>query len=286
MENSLDNDVGEKRKRGRPPNLEKGKNKGGGRRRMSAIKAKQLQRANQANPRHKKAKEAKKRCSERIFELKKTENRQFWNSYPCPERQGQNLSQDQIDTAIRLIYKMREEGQAEVMERASSYLDISDKTLYILWRTFLKTGVVPHSLRGQKRKIRMKLVSTEWVRPIQEEMERIRLQEGRAVEVPDILKWLQDTHEITISACQLRYRLSKMGFVFSKGQKLTLKKEDPRIRRLRQEYLKRRHEYDKIINENNERYYLLRQEGLPLDGMKEIVYIYLDESYVNRYYFD
>ena len=271
------------RKRGRPAGSDR---KVGRRPITSKSQAKRLQKAIRANPRHEEANEAKKRRSERILEVKKTENPLFWTSYPCPERQGQNLSQDQIDTAVRLIYKMREEGQPEVMERASNYLDIGVQTLYNLWRNFLKTGVVPHSLRGQKRKVRMKLVSMEWVRPIQEEMERIRLEEGRAVEVPDILKWLQDTHEITISACQLRYRLSKMGFVFSKGQKLTLKKEDPRIRRLRQEYLKRRHEYDKIIKENNERYYLLKQDGLPLDGMQEIVYIYLDESYVNRYYFD
>jgi hypothetical protein len=171
MENSLDEEVGQKRKRGRPLNSAMGKNKGGGRRKTPKHKAKLIANAREHNTRNMKANEAKKRRSERIFELKKTETPQFWKSYPCPERQGQNLSQDQIDTAIRLIYKMREEGQPEVMERASNYLDISDKTLYILWRSYLKTGVVPHSLRGQKRKVRMKLVSIEWVRPIQEEME-------------------------------------------------------------------------------------------------------------------
>jgi hypothetical protein len=30
----------------------------------------------------------------------------------------------------------------------------------------------------------MKLVSMEWMKPIQEEMERIRLEENRAVEAP------------------------------------------------------------------------------------------------------
>jgi hypothetical protein len=55
-----------------------------------------------------------------------------------------------------------------------------------------------------------------------------------------------------------------------------------RIRKLRQDRLKRRHEYDKIIKGNNDRYNLLRNENLPLDGLKDIVYIYLDESFVNR----
>ena len=70
MENSLKEEVVQSRKLGRPPNSQKGKNKGGGRRRMSPTKAKQLKRANQANPRHEKANEAKKRRSERIFDVK------------------------------------------------------------------------------------------------------------------------------------------------------------------------------------------------------------------------
>ena len=166
---------------------------------MSPTKASQLNRANKANPRHEKAKEAKRRRSDRIYEEKKADDSQFFTSHPCPERQGHNLSQDQIDTAIRLVYTMKEEKETQVIQRASRYLDIGVKTLYNLWRNFLKTGVVPHSLRGQKRKVMMKLVSMEWMRPIQEEMERIRLKVGRAVEMPDIIKWLQETHDITIS---------------------------------------------------------------------------------------
>jgi hypothetical protein len=64
--------------------------------------------------------------------------------------------------------------------------------------------------------------------------------------------------------------------------KLTLKKQEACIRKLRQDYLKRRPECDKIIKENNDRYYLLRNENFPLDGLKDIVYIYLDKSCVSR----
>jgi hypothetical protein len=74
MENNLDDQVGEKRKRGRPPKSQKGVNKGGRPHRMSPTKANQLKRAYQANSRHKEANEAKKRRSERIFDVKKTEN--------------------------------------------------------------------------------------------------------------------------------------------------------------------------------------------------------------------
>ena len=75
--------------------------------------------------------------------------------------------------------------------------------------------------------------------------------------------------------------MQKMGFVFSKTKQLTLKKEDARIRKLRQDYLKQRHEYDKLIAENKARIALYRSQDMALD-FKEIVYIYLDESYVNR----
>jgi len=63
-----------------------------------------------------------------------------------------------------------------------------------------------------------------------------------------------------------------------------MKKEDVRIRKLRLDYLKRRHEYDKLIEENNDRRNLLMERGLPVPpDLREIVYIYLDESYVNRF---
>jgi len=123
---------------------------------------------------------------------------------------------------------MREENEPAVMERASSFLGIGEEKLNELWNDFMETGEVPHSLRGRKRQVRMKLVSLEWMRPIQIEMERIRLEENRVVEVPDILKWLKEKHDITITMNQMIYRCDKMGFVFSKGGKLTTNKEDPR----------------------------------------------------------
>ena len=68
----------------------------------------------------------------RIFDVNKTENPQFWTSYPCPERQGHHLSQDQIDMAMRVVYKMNEAKEPAVMERASSFLGIGISKLYIV----------------------------------------------------------------------------------------------------------------------------------------------------------
>ena len=179
---------------------------------------------------------------------------------------------------------MKDRNEDDVFNKASKNLDISTKKLYELWRDFLKYGKVPHSLRGRKRAVRMKLVSMEWCEPIREAIEKMRLENKKLVELPDIQKWLLNTHEISIGRSRLRYRLSKMGFIFSKTHRLTMKKEDPRIRRLRQDYLKKRHEYDKLIEENKEvvaRMAMLRENNYPITD-KQICYIYLDESYVNR----
>ena len=206
-----------------------------------------------------------------------------WQSIPCPSRQGHELSQDQIDNAIRAIYVLKGKGQLDVMSKVSELLDIHSNTLYTLWAEFKQTGMVPKSSRSRKRAVRMKLVGMEWCEPIRVEVERIRLVHRRAVEIPDIQRWLLDQHGISIGRDRLRYRMLKMGFIFSKTKKLTMKKEDARIRRLRQDYLKRRHEYDKVIEETSDRRKLLTEQGLLIPpDLREIVYIYLDESYVNR----
>jgi hypothetical protein len=151
----------------------------------------------------------------------------------------------------------------------------------------MRTEKIPPTSVGKIRAIRMKFVGMEWADPLRELIESIRLKEQRAVDLPDIQKWLLEKHNISIGRSRLRYRLNKMGFIFSKTHKLTMKKEDARIRQLRMDYLKHRHEYDKLIKENNERYSLLKEQGLEFpEGMKEMIYVYLDESYVNRYLYN
>ena len=280
MEINSDFQTPDNKKRGRPRNDSGGTKKAGRPSKMSKKKAKQFAKAVSNNPKN----SGLERSSDRLYLQKKSENPELWKSIPCPTRRGHELSQDQIDCAIRTIYVMKEDNESDVFEKVSRYLDIGTKTLYKLWRDFVRHGKVPNSFRGTKRAVRMKLVSMEWFEPIREEIERLRLKEKRAVELPDIQKWLLEMHDIAISRSRLRYRLFKMGFIFSKTHKLTMKKEEARIRKLRQDYLKHRHEYDKIIKDNNERYYLLKEKNLEIpEGMMEIIYIYLDESYVNRY---
>jgi len=257
-----------------------GKNKAGRPSKMSTPLAKNLRKANVVNPRH----AGNIRRSTREIAVEKRESPGDWQSIPIVRRQGHELSQDQIDSAIRALQIMKHEGQLDVVSKVSKLLDIHPNTLYTLWAEFKRTKVVPKSSRSNKRAVRMKFVGMKFFELIRIEVERMRLVHKRCVELPDIQRWLLDKHGISIGRDRLRFRMRKMGFMFSKTKKLTMKKEDARIRKLRLDYLKRRHEYDKLIEENNDRRNLLMERGLPVPpDLREIVYIYLDESYVNRF---
>jgi hypothetical protein len=104
MEINLDFETPASKKRGRPRSETSGSNKGGRPSRLSLKKAKQFAKAVSNNPRHKGIKQS----SIRLFGVKKRENPDHWKSIPRPERKGHDLSQDQIDSAIRTIYVMKE----------------------------------------------------------------------------------------------------------------------------------------------------------------------------------
>jgi len=80
----------------------------------------------------------------------------------------------------------------------------------------------------------------------------------------------------------MHYRLKKLGFKFGKMRRLCLRKEGDKITKKRRIYLKKRVEYNAIIAENK----AVRKEWIdnkcigPL--FQEIIYMYLDKSYVNR----
>ena len=106
---------------------------------MSSKKAKQFAMTVGKNPRNK----GVARSSNRLFGVKKRENPDHWKSIPRPERRGHDLSQDQIDSAARTIYVMKEENEDKVFEKTSRYLDIGTKTLYKIWHDFMRDGKVP-----------------------------------------------------------------------------------------------------------------------------------------------
>ena len=146
-----------------------------------------------------------------------------------PERGGRLLSQDQIYAAVRSIYKMKECGDEDVFSRVSDMHGIGISKLYELWNEYVRTEKMPEPAPSRRMSC-MELVGMEWFETIRAEVERMRLENRKAVEVPDIQKFLVESHGISIGRVRLCYRLHKMGFMFGKTKKLVMKKEEPRIR--------------------------------------------------------
>jgi hypothetical protein len=173
----------------------------------------------------------------------------------------------------------------DVFGRAETYLGIGHSKLRELWSDYVAVGgkVLPLSNRNCSQKERLRRIGKEWFGPIREEIFRIRMEEGRAVEVPTLIKWFNNTHQIIVNQSDLRYRLKKMGFLFGKMRKLCLRREADDVTLKRRLYLKKRLDLNGVIDENCR----IRKEWIENRNIgpviREIIYIYLDESYVNRY---
>lgn len=174
----------------------------------------------------------------------------------------------------------------DVFGRASNYLDIGTTKLRQFWDKWLlvRGNALPPSHIGVKRKEQMIVLSSKCSGTIRKIIFDLRImsKNGHPVEMPDVLKVLRDEHNIFVSKSQLRYRMHKMGFPFGKVKKYCLRKEGDRITAKRRLYLKARLKYNTIININKEK----RNEWMSSNSIgpieREIVYIYIDESYVNR----
>lgn len=172
----------------------------------------------------------------------------------------------------------------DVFGRAEEYLDIGHTKLRSLWEDFVavKGKVLPPSFKDIAPQNRIKKIGKEWFGVIREEIFRIRMEEGRAVEVPTLIKWFRDTHNIIVTKREMTYRLKKMGFLFGKMRKLCLRRESNDITNKRRLYLKKRKELNILIEENKKKRedWIANQRIGPV--IRELIYVYLDESYVNR----
>jgi hypothetical protein len=208
-----------------------------------------------------------------------------------PDRSGHILSTEIISIAIRIIIILIREYVAgkvvstkNIFGRAEEYLDIGHTKLRELWHDYesVKGAALPPSFSNQKQIERMKKVGKQWFGPLREEIYRIRHEEGRAVEVPTLIKWFRETHNISINKRELTYRLVKMGFVFGKMHKLCIRREADDVTKKRRIYLKKRMEYDNLIHLNKVQRAQWIQNKCIGPIPPELVYVYLDESYVNR----
>ena len=206
-----------------------------------------------------------------------------------PQREGRVLTQSEIMNAIRVIIILKREKQDKVlsgclMERASLFTDISKKKLHELWNDYEKSGfttIPPAYLSGTKSD-RLKRIGREWIGPIREKMLNVRMKEGKAVEIPDLVKWFRDEHNLEVKSSELRYRLIKYGFKFGKLKKVCLRREATDVTRKRREFLATRKYYNFLILQNDREIKSWLDNKCIGPCIRRLMYVYTDESYVNK----
>jgi len=188
-------------------------------------------------------------------------------------------TQEEIRAAMHVATVLHEEkaggrtvSTANPLERAARYTGFGETKLRDLW-------VVWKGLRGEK----LPPVMHDYSKPhlcgavprslfpeLRQAIRDMRINRGHGVEVPDVQKWLKETHNLVISRNALRHSMHRMGFVFGRLKKYTLRREAADIVAKRKAYIKALYELEEE-----------RQQRLQ-DGKKPLVFVYLDESYVNR----
>lgn len=209
---------------------------------------------------------------------------------PTPVRSGRILSNEVISLAVRVVVKLSDEKDRGktvstngVIERASDYLDIGPSKLRELRDMYVAvngTALPMVQAASGPKKMRAK-IGNEWFGPLREEISRVRMDVGKAVEIPHVIQWFRDVHQMTVTRIQVYHSLKKMGFLFGKTKKLLLRRESDRITALRREYLKSRLSHDAIIAKRRLGF-VNHAEGIEGPNERQICYLYLDESYVNR----
>jgi hypothetical protein len=148
-----------------------------------------------------------------------------------PERESFVLSQEMICVSLRalsvcLIENFEaEKSKQDAYSRASLYTGVSVKQLEVLWKQWNDAGrrELPPSLLGAGRAAKTTALARMFLQPLRAEVRRIRIKEGRAVEVPMLEKWLLEVHHYKIARGPLTYALHKMGFKFAKTHPLQVR---------------------------------------------------------------
>lgn len=143
------------------------------------------------------------------------------------------------------------------VDMAAFLLGISKSAAYEYYNHFKQTGQILG--KGETRE-HVQAISREEAPKLREYVHELRTKKQHAVELPDIQKWLAKTFNKTISPSRLWHSLKKLGFVFGRTRKFTIRKELP-------EYMQ------KVLG------YLDAKDKYTAE---EYVFVYLDESYVNK----
>ena len=178
---------------------------------------------------------------------------------------------------------------ADPFARAAAYAGVSETTLREQWTRYEALRAVPPPLENSRaHTVRTGPITRAEVPLLREEVKRMRLKDGHAVEIPDIQRWFVKERGKNVLKHALYYHLRRLGFVFGKTHKLCVHKESERVTELRRRYLRNRMEWDTRMEGRRaaleEELKIFEEAGAPVEGARQrrLVYVYLDESYVNR----
>ena len=222
-----------------------------------------------------------------------------------PPRINRTLSSDDIRSAICILTFFIAEGGSHIFERASKLIGIGQSKLYYIWQEWLlnKGKFLPQCFLGARRLGKTSEVVTNFAGVIRAFILARKL-EGMVVEIPDIQRLLKDDHGFDVSRSVLRRAMKKMGFKYGKKTKLMQNKEKPRLAKLRKEYLEKKLEWEAKITARDaeiaardaaEQVVVAPEVGSCHIGgtdengqvylyprPKKLMFVFLDESYVNR----
>jgi len=149
-----------------------------------------------------------------------------------PVRDNHVLSQDMVNLCLRLVSLLHSENKAGptvstagAAERCAQYTGVSVSQIRQLWADWhaVERRALPVSLLGAGRIGKVSELAREFFAPLRAEVRRMRIENGRAVEVPMLQKWLLDKHHLVIERQPLTHALHGMGFVFGKLHKLQVR---------------------------------------------------------------
>lgn len=205
---------------------------------------------------------------------------------PPPRNSGERLTNADIMIGLRVVHACLEEAHARVpvtpayaFERASVYTGIGRTKLIELWGEYADTGGRRLPLvRDGKNGARAQQVPRELIPELKEFVHHLRVVKGKVVEVPDIVRWLRDSHGILVSRENLRKTMHRAGFVWGRTHKIAIRREDPRVVAKRNEYLCAMHAID---NEIAARSADINNAALVGPRRRQLIKVFVDESYAN-----
>ena len=141
---------------------------------------------------------------------------------PRASTSSRMITTEEIRIALRLIVSYKEDGEPDVFGRVEKITEIGQTKLYEIWREFCSRDgdKLPKSFIGAPRIERPSTVIKLFSGDIRKFVLDRKLDEGKAVEIPDVMKFLKDTFNFEVERSTMQRAMKKMGFLYGKKTKL------------------------------------------------------------------